>query len=447
MTAEARRSRARSGPGAVAALLRSARGNVMMMFAFMLVPLTAGAGMSIDYARAMLVQTKLNAIADAAALLAVSKPMLSQSDATAVNYATIMFNTQAQSILAQGNISVTQLTVTAPTDANGRRSATVSYTGKSTNVFGGLLGVVTLPISGVSQTTNATAPDIDFYMLLDVSASMALPVTSAGLAQVAASNTQQCQFACHSTNDLKGIDAKGNTTDLYGVAKSYGLKLRIDDAGTAVSRLTSDAQSTQSKNGATYRMGISTFRGSGGFSTIQPLTPNLTAAASATSNLQPSLFYSNGCPTQACAATDVGYNDRDTGSSDAFSRMNTLMPAPGTGLSKSKPQSIMFIITDGMRDENRTNGTPEIAFDTTLCTTIKARGIRIAILYTEYLAQAIANDAWSQANVAPYLNQVEPALKTCATPGLYTKVSTDQDIYGALDQLFMNAVSTARVTK
>ncbi len=69
------------------------------------------------------------------------------------------------------------------------------------------------------------------------------------------------------------------------------------------------------------------------------------------------------------------------------------------------------------------------------------------MLYTEYLPSALTGDDWSQRNAAPYLYKIEPALQRCASPGLYTKVSTDQDIYGALDVMFQTAVATARITK
>ena len=123
------------------------------------------------------------------------------------------------------------------------------------------------------------------------------------------------------------------------------------------------------------------------------------------------------------------------------------MGTPGSGIDNQAPQGVMFIVTDGMRDEARTNGRPEVAIDTTLCDAIKARNIRIAVLYTEYLREAMDNDSWSQKNVAPYLYQVEPALQKCASPGLYTKVTTDQDIFAAMDGLFQSAVATARITR
>ena len=429
-------------------LRRDKRGNVFMMMGFALIPLTFATGMGIDYARAMKTQTKLNAVADAAALTAVSKSVMPLTDAQAVIYATQMFQIQSQALLGSNQVQITNLSVQAPTDANGRRTATVSYTATSPNVFAAILGLTTLPIHGISQTTNATAPNIDFYMLLDVSSSMALPTTSAGAAQVAASNSVSCQFACHSTNGQTGTAADGTKKDLYGVAKSYGLPLRIDAEGNAVSKLTSDAQSTQSKNGASYRMEISTFEGAGAFATLQPLTSDLSTAATKTTALVPPLYYSDNCRTQACKNTDIGHSDWDTASTDAFTQMNTIITPPGTGLNGNPPQAIMFIVTDGMRDEFRPGGRPEAMFDNTQCNAIKQRGVRIAILYTEYTAQSIGtSDAWSNTNVVPYLYQIEPALQACASPGLYTKVSTNQDIYTALDALFQNAVATARISQ
>lgn len=430
-------------------VLHNRRGAVMMMFAMALPVLIFTIGMGIDYARAMKAQTKMNAVADSAALSAVSKVAMGMKDGDAVAYARKIFEAQALSLTQSGDIVMGDVTINAPTDGNGRRNATVTYKAVSNNVFAKILGLNTLAIAGQSQTTNAIAPNIDFYMLLDVSSSMALPTTTAGLAKVAASNSRKCQFACHATNDLTGKDAFNNTTDLYSVAKSYGLKLRIDEEGTAVAKLTETARATSSKTGATYQIAIASFRARGAFNVLQTLTPHLDHAALATHDLKPVLFYKNGCPTPACKSNEPGFNDTDSGSSDAMDQINRqlITVAPGTGINKAQPQAVMFMVTDGMRDEIRSNGKPEIAIDTTKCDMIKARGVRIAVLYTEYLPQSLTGDAWSQKNIAPYLYKIEPALQACASPGLYTKVSTDQDISAAMAALFQNAVATARITQ
>ena len=51
-------------------------GNVLMITGFSIIPLAMVAGISIDYARAARLQTKLNAAADAAVLAAVSQSTL-----------------------------------------------------------------------------------------------------------------------------------------------------------------------------------------------------------------------------------------------------------------------------------------------------------------------------------------------------------------------------------
>ncbi|PVE53471.1 hypothetical protein DC429_12215 [Arthrobacter sp. TPD3018] len=428
-------------------LFRDRRGNVLMMFGFALLPLTFAVGMGIDYARAMTAQTKLNAIADASALVAVSKLVMPFPDVMAAEKATMMFTLQSQPVLGAGSVRITRLVVTAVKDATGRRTATVTYKATSDNVFARILGLNVLNIGGTSTTTNAIAPNINFYVLLDVSGSMALPSTSAGLRIVANSNARGCKFACHSVNDEKGTDKNGNQVSLYDVARSYGLTLRIDEEASSVNKLADTAISTMSRNGAMYQMAISTFRGSGGFATPMPLTPKLSMAYAVSPTIQPSTFYKNGCPTQACQRSEVGWNDQDSAHSDAFDNMNAMMGTPGSGVNGDNPKGVMFIVTDGMRDENRPGSKPEAAIDTAKCDAIKARGIRIAVLYTEYLRESLDNDSWSQTNVAPNLYKVEPALQACASSGLYTKVSTDGDISAALSALFQNAVATARISQ
>ncbi|WP_428969667.1 pilus assembly protein TadG-related protein [Sphingomonas sp. Xoc002] len=432
--------------------LRHRRGAVMMMFAMALPVLVFSIGMGIDYARAMKAQTRMNAVADSSALSAVSKTAMNMTDSDAAAYARKIFDTQAQSLVTAGDISISNVRIDAPTDNTGRRNATVIYKATSNNFFAKILGLNTLAIGGQSQTTNALAPNINFYMLLDVSSSMALPTTTAGLAKVAASNDQNCQFACHSANDLQGRDANGKMTSLYDVAKSYGFKLRIDEEGAAVSRLASNAMSTSSKTGAKYQIAIATFRGRGAFNILLGLTPDMSTAAAKTQNLVPFKFDRNGCPTNACNRNEPGFADQDTATSDAMDQINSqvITQAPGTGIGTDAPQGVMFIVTDGVRDEVRTpspGNQPEVVIDTAKCDMIKARGVRIAVLYTEYLPQSIEGNNFGQTRVQPYLYKVEPALQACASPGLYTKVSTDQDISAAMAALFQNAVATARITK
>lgn len=434
-------------------LMADRKGNALMIFGISVVPLMIATGMGIDYSHAARLQTKLNATADAAALAAVTQPMMEKSDEEARQAAINMFSSQAANlpglIFDPADLTVTVL---HPGGVITDRTVTVAYQALSINSFGGVLGKSTIAIGGNSQANAKVAPNIDFYIMLDTSNSMALPTTSDGLATLK-SRTGGCAFACHSTNGETAKDKNGKTTDYYGVARSYGLSLRVDEEALATKNLMTVAKSTSSINKATYRMSISTFAEgassafpAGTFTNIQPITTNLDAAAAKAETVQVSLYYKNNCPTASRCN-----NDTDTGTSDAFTKMNKLIPNPGNGTNTpgDSPQAMVFIITDGMRDEARPGGKPEVEIDTSKCTTIKNRGIRIAVLYTEYLPESISGDSWStsssQGDVYNRLYKIEPALQNCASSGLYYKVTTNDDISAALNSLFAKAVATAHI--
>jgi hypothetical protein len=97
--------------------------------------------------------------------------------------------------------------------------------------------------------------------------------------------------------------------------------------------------------------------------------------------------------------------------------------------------------------------------DSDWCTTIKNRGIRIAILYTPYVPIPSSNAAngWydnfdSSGNgidwmLSPNTDQAAAALQTCASPGLYYEAASDSQISQDLAALFQQAVTTAHLSK
>ena len=457
------------------------RGNVLMIFGFALLPITFATGMTIDYATAARAQTHLNAITDAAALSGVVPGMLSktrtESAAAAINMwysqlnvtkcagstvQRVIFNTCSgtSATCPQATVGTSDngtvwkgydgtlcVTVTDTNTVGLSRTITMSYGATSKNVFANLLNMVGIPIGGTTTTNAKVAPNIDFYVMLDTSGSMSFPSTSAGITTLRG-KTGGCAFACHSTADSTARDASNNLTDYYGVAKSFNIPLRVDEAKSAVSSMMTLAATTATNNRATYRAGLVSFaaadpQANNSFKTLKSLTTDLASVGTAASNATTSLYYKNNCPTASFCNSDS-----DTASSDAFNRVNAIMPNPGNGtnVAGDKPQEILFIVTDGMRDETRSIGRPEVGFDPAWCTTVKSRGIRIAILYTEYLQSSMDGDSWSQSNVVPYLYQVEPALTACATPGLMYKVTTDDDISSALNRLFLASISNAHIT-
>jgi Flp pilus assembly protein TadG len=395
---------------------------VAATFALGLIPAMLIVGVGIDYASSAQRRQQLNAIADSAALAAVTPAMMAQGDAQSVLAAQETFNSQASGV-AGVSYDPANLTIKVQ-DSGIHRTVGVSYTATSHTLFGGLIGQSTIPIGGFAQATTTVPPNIDFYLLLDNSPSMAVAATTADINKMVANTPDKCAFACHESDT--------SPNDYYGLARKLGVTLRIDNLRTAVQNLMTTAQSTENSIKATYRMAIYTFNY--GFDTVATLTSNLTYAKTQAGNIS---IYE--VPKQNWN------NDTITNYDNAMTNINGLMPNPGTGAINDKPQEVLFFVTDGVEDETVNGKRQQSLMDPGWCTIIKNRGIRIAVLYTTYLP--LPTNAWYNTYIAPFQAQIGPTLQSCASPGLYFEVSTNGDITAAMNALFQNAVQTAYLNK
>jgi hypothetical protein len=236
----------------------------------------------------------------------------------------------------------------------------------------------------------------------------------------------QCAFACHESDT--------SPNDYYGLARSLNVPLRMDLLRQATQNLMITAQSTQSGNNATYRAAIYTFNI--GFNTITSLTSSLSTAQTQAANIDIYLM-----PYQNWSS------DAITNYTNAMTQINSIMPNPGGGTKTAgdRPQEVLFFVTDGVEDEMVGGSRVQSLMNPSYCTTIKNRGIRIAVLYTTYLP--LPTNSWYNTHIKPFQPNIGTNLQSCASPGLYFEVSTDQDISGALGQLFNIAVATAHLTR
>jgi hypothetical protein len=203
---------------------------------------------------------------------------------------------------------------------------------------------------------------------------------------------------------------------------------------------TFDTNASSSSKGCTYGSPINTIAG---------LTSNMTTAQNDASNISMLEVYNNsGLLTSTC-----NDSDGDTDIDDALTGINSIMPTPGNGTSKKgdSPQEVLFFVTDGVEDYMN-NGTRQISLlNTANCTAITSRvssnglPIRIAVLYLNYLP--LPSNSFYTQNVEPFQTNIGTTLQSCASPGLYQEVTTDQDISTALNTLFINAVNSAHLTQ
>ncbi|WP_456756596.1 TadE/TadG family type IV pilus assembly protein [Bradyrhizobium sp. USDA 4461] len=454
------------------------RGNVAIIFALATVPLIYLLGMATDYTQALRKKNQLDAAADAAAIAAVRPAMLLQTDSTAKAAAAAVFASTANSM--SGLTSAPSPTINI-VDSGLQRTVTVSYSAASINNFGTLLRSAAWPINGSSTAKAASAPNMNFYLVLDDSPSMAIGATQTDINNLISytsaqpSASQNCGFACHETHPNLDSGAKSSSVDNLTIARNKGVTLRIDLVVNAVNQLlvswsncpqTSVSggvmQCMSALNNTTYKAGLYTFDYN--FNTLQsPTSPS--TAGQAISNIQLMTVDHQNCVISGSCSTDYG-----TDIENALTSVNNLMPNPGLGSNQSgdTPQEVVFLVTDGVDDKIvalssscNANATLQAVgssyrcqqpLDTTMCTTIKNRGIRIAILYTEYLQ--LPTDSWYTGHIAQFNNpssstgQIAQNLQACASPGLFSDVQTGGDISTALTDLFIKvASSTASLTQ
>jgi Flp pilus assembly protein TadG len=463
----------------------SREANVAVMTAIVMVPTIYLLGMAMDFTQALRHRAQLDAATDAAAIAAVRPAMLMQSDAVAQATAAAVFATTANSIKG----ALTPSTAPTPTisivDSGLQRTVTVSYNAASTNNFPILLGSATWPISGSSTAKAASAPNMNFYLLMDDSPSMGIGATTTDITNLIAatapskqpaSSSQNCGFACHETN----ISHDGGTQDNLAIARNNNITLRIDLVTNAVNQLLNTwtncpqtgvsggvMQCMSALNNTTYKAALYTF--DVGLNTLATLTTPTTAGTQVNNIALMPVLYQN-CVFAGCSSSSTTNPNTDFGTdiAGALTSLNAIMPTPGLGSNSAgdTPQEVVFLVTDGVEDKIATS-CPNATFtgrrcqqplDTTACTTIKNRGIKIAILYTEYLQLKTPNvpvtDSWYMSWVDPYdtptssTGKIALNLQACASPGFFSDVQTGGNITQALTDLFIKvASSTASLTQ
>jgi len=425
---------------AMTGFLREQNASVAITFAIALIPLAAFVGAAVDYSLANRAKSKLDALADAAALRSVSHVNLS-STTSAVQADALKFF-EAQSSVVSG-VSGIVPTVTVA-DSSTVRNADVSYSADVPTAFLGLLGFATIPISWKSTAASTTPTYIDFYLLLDNTPSMGVGATPTDVATMVKNTSDRCAFACH--------DVSQAPNDSYSLAKKLGVTMRIDVVRSATQQLMDTASETQAVP-AQFRMAIYTFGSSAaniGLTAVQALTSSLSTAKTSARAID------------LMTVPYQGYNnDQFTDFDNTLIAMNGAIATPGDGSASAQPQKILFLVSDGVADayypttctKPTTSGRCQAPLTVKNCTTLKSRGIKIAVLYTTYLA--LPTDNWYNTWIAPFNqgpygpsvnSEIAKSMQSCASPGLYFEVSPTDGISEAMTALFQKAVQIARLT-
>lgn len=414
------------------------RGNIAVIFALALLPMLSFVGAAIDYSMAARAKVKLTSALDTAVLVATAKTEITKSASTAQSDALNTFTGQ----LAALSMSSTSVTINV-VDSVTTRTASGTATATMTTYFMGIFGYNTLGISASSTAAASLPAYIDFYVLLDNSPSQGLGATTADMTALQNATSDSCAFACHDTYTSSSKKTL-QTSSYYSIAKKLGIKMRIDLVRDATQSLTDTATASQLVSNQ-YRMAVYTM-GSDcsalGLTTISALSSSMSSVKTAVA----------GVDLMTIPYTNYN-NDMCTDFDGTMTSMNTTIPTPGDG-SSSSPQKWLFFISDGVGDYYypsscsqtviSSSGRCQEPLTTTICDTIKARGVKIAVLYTTYLA--ITNNSWYNTYIAPFRSSIATKMQSCATSGYYYEVSSDSNITTALNALFQKAIAASHLT-
>jgi Flp pilus assembly protein TadG len=427
---------------------RDERGNIAVIFGIAVLPLLSFVGAAIDYSQVSQVRTRLQAAADAASVGSVAKssPAFIAAGSMSKDGSITAGGPDAKSIFNGNLVGKTGFTLTNVAadvaKSGGTVTSTVAFSADVTTSFLNIVGINKITISGQSIASASMPLYIDFYLLLDNSPSMGVGATPADVTTMVNNTSDSCAFACHDLND---------NNNYYKLAKSLGVTTRIDVLRSATQQLMDTAGSAATYP-SQFRMAIYDFGGSAqsaGLRSLFSLSSSLTSAKTAAGNID--LMTVNG---------QNDNNDQDTAFSALFPAINNVISSPGAGTS-SAPLKYLFFVSDGVADEANgsclkpKSGTArcQSPINPALCKTLKDRGIKVAVLYTTYLA--LPTNAWyntwiSPFNVGPYgpstNSEIALNMQNCASPGFYFEVSPTQGISEALTSLFRKAVADAHIS-
>lgn len=298
--------------------------------------------------------------------------------------------------------------------------------------------------------------DVDFYMLLDNSASMGFAATPAAVQEMYAltrsmrrrnRRTEVCAFACHRPSDPYA--------DTLDDAEAAGIRLRIDAVRSAIA-LTLNEMEDRSTNNRQLRMSVHTFGTNAANRETHPIVRDLSDNYG---NMRTALSDIKMIVNDGHNNNSVSGHFGQTNFPKHMTHMHDLIERDinaGNGAAESK---VLFMVTDGVHITNvsatsscrggvrRWGGwkSCSMPMPKSYCDDIKDMGVKIAILYTEYL-DSPRSFRW-RVLVQRFAGNIEPALRQCASPGLFYKVEFGGNtIEEAMDELFDRALRSLQIT-
>ncbi len=409
------------------AFLACRQANVAFFFALMSFPILAGIGTAIDSGRGSYQKTRLQSATDAAVLAGAvaAKKELERGGSRREALATARSTAK---LLLQSNFGESGPKFEPVFRMNGLE---ISGTGTAAftfpTYFMGMFGSSSTTVQASSQAQAVVEPFINIYLLVDISASMLLPATNSGIAQMRSGTG--CALACHDKTD---------GTDTYAYAKRNNILMRYEVVNQGIDNLLNYIRSRQSTPG---RVRVELWSFDHDMRKLVALTPDL---ARVSSNF----------PAPALASSEESAATRFD---DLIGSFVSAVGTSGSGESQSDARKLVMIATDGVNDPTRawTWNTPlradVRAFNTAFCDTLKSRGNTVSIINTPYLPMPWDwgyNATLGQPGLrggATRVDDVPLVLRQCA--GSYFTIASDVDAIRSSFIAMYNAASAVRLSR
>lgn len=423
--------------------LKNRSANFGVLAAFLMVPVIGAAGLAVDYSNAHSLKTQIQGAADAAALAAVAESSAGVKQAmamagdgeipTGVADAVKFFTAQLEN---DKRFTLDEITAKV-VKKDGRLYSIVDYKVTVPTTLSRVLGQDLIQIAGRATVEYQTETYRDFYLLLDNTPSMGVAATPADVTKMVAETG--CAFACHIVE--KGVEKKDS---FYNIAKNIGVTTRINVVAKAAAALMDTAKESR-KSANQYRMGVYTFGQKAEDTKLLEVIGPTTDLAQAKKKA---------AEVDLMSIPHQNYdNDQQTNFDRALTQISDKMGAPGSGLTASSPEKILFFVSDGVGDSYKPStctkkttdkGRCQEPIDIKHCTALKDKGYKIAVLYTTYLP--LPDDGWYRNWIRPFQNEIPVTMQACASPGLFFEVSPTEGISEAMTTLFKKIVNTPLLT-
>jgi hypothetical protein len=429
------------------------------MFAMVATPIVGLVGFTVDFMMAERDRTMINNMADGAVLAGVNvvtvnttTPWRLQRDQS-LKAVQDHFNA-ALTLAPNAKAKITSTTYDAKL-VDGAVQVKLCYTGEQSTQIGSLMGVSKIHISGCTEATSAPPAFVEVHVLVDASGSMGIGASTAD--QLLMNRRLGCAFACHTVDWQSQPGCSSGQRATPTCAAFIGARTRFDIVKAALNDILNEAEALQQVP-RQFVFGIHKF--SNYLTTVRAAHHSIPAVRNDMNRM---------------TMDDLGAG---TNLRVALQELNRQLPVAGDGKTENSRRVFLLLMTDGVEGnvyEKRTHGgqgfrfyghwDPDTNFtlntpgfwhgrersqviDSRMCDTIKAKGVEILTLNTEYLTPPGSSDYRFQQIQRMLAPEIRRTMEDCATNPQYAyNAATPTEIETATRTMFKSIIETARLMR